>query len=115
MYMSSKKKVTPPEPVFSPEKPAVRKTYFLLAPDVEHSTATYTTDRVTVVHSENAWVQVIDTGSGYQINDTSPRNGTVTHSIDYALAADLFATLKIFYHNDKINGEYWTIFQGEKI
>lgn len=107
--MSSKKKVKePPMPV--------RKTYFLLAPDVEHSTATYTDGKVTIVHSENAWVQVIDTGSGYQINDTSPRNGTVTHSIDYALAADFFAALKIFYHNaDNVNVEYWTIFQGEKI
>ena len=108
--MSSKKKVKePPMPV--------RKTYFLLAPDVEYSsTATYTDGKVTIVHSENAWMQVIDTGSGYQINDTSPVKGTVTYSIDYALAADLFAALKIFYHNaDKVNGEYWTIFSGEKL
>lgn len=107
--MSSKKKVKePPMPV--------RKTYFLLAPDVEHSTATYTPDRVTIIHNESSYVQVIDTGSGYQINDTSPIKGTVTHSIDYALAADFFAALKIFYHNDdKLHGEYWTIFQGEKI
>lgn len=111
--MSSKKKVTGKIEV---PLPPVRKTYFLLAPDVEHSTATYTDGKVTIVHSESAYVQVIDTGSGYQINDTSPGKGTVTHNIDYALAADLFAALKIFYHNaDKINGEYWTIFQGEKI
>lgn len=113
--MSSKKKVNKLAEDQVLPNPA-RKTYFLLAPDVEHSTATYTLDKVTVVHNESAYVQVIDTGSGYQINDNSPGKGMVTHSIDYALAADLFASLKIFYHNaEKYNGEYWTIFQGEKL
>lgn len=110
MSSKSKKKVK--------EAPALaeQKSYILFAPDVSYSHATYTDGRVTIVHNENAWVQVIDTGSGYQINDTSPGKGTVTHNIDYALAADLFAALKIFYHNaDKRNGEHWTIFQGSKL
>lgn len=111
--MSSKKKVTGKIEVSLPPE---RKTYFLSAPDVGHSTATYTSNRVTVVHDESAYVQIIDTGNGYEITDTAPLNGTVTHNIDYALAADLFAALKIFYHNaEKRNGEYWTIIQGEKL
>ena len=111
--MSSKKKVTGKIEVSLP--PEIR-TYFLIAPDVGHSSATYTPGRVTIVHNESAWVQVIDTGNGYAITDTTPLNGTVTHNIDYALAADLFAALKIFYHNaDKRNGEYWTTFQGSKL
>jgi hypothetical protein len=114
--MSSKKKVTPPEPVFSPERPVPRLNYFLLAPDVGHSAATYHAGRITIVHSDEAYFQILDHGSGYEITDVSPGGGTKKISVDYSLAADLFASLKIFYHNaDKINGEYWTIFQGEKI
>jgi len=94
----------------------VCKTYFLLAPDVIDSTATYTKNRVTVVHDEDSYIRVIDNGNGYEITDVSPNGGTKKIDMDYALAADLFAALKIFYHNaGKVNGEYWTIFQGEKL
>lgn len=115
--MSSKKKVkdnvTPIEGKVLLDP--VYKTYILFAADVVHSTAVCTNGRVTIVHGENNSTQLIDTGSGYCLHDISP-SGAVTYNLDYAVAADLFAALKIFYHNaDKINGEYWTIFQGEKI
>lgn len=91
------------------------KKYILFAPDVAYSTAICTNGRVTIVHGENHSTQLIDTGSGYCLHDISP-SGAVTYNLDYSVTADLFAALKIFYHNaDKVNGEYWTVFQGNKI
>lgn len=101
--MSSKKKVE-------------KKEYFLFAKDTWHSSATYHAGRVTIAHNDEAYFEILDHGSGYEITDVSPLGGTKKISLDYSMAADLFAALKIFYHNaDKINGEYWTIFQGEKL
>jgi hypothetical protein len=113
--MSSKKKITQSvETTTTP--PPVRKNYFLFSPDTQHSSAVYTQNRVFITHTEYAYVEIIDTGSGYHIKDVSPLGGTKIYDVDYSLAADLFAALKIFYHNaDKINGEYWTVFQGNKI
>lgn len=111
--MPSKKKIKVEEKALPP--PA-RKTYFLIAPDAIHSAATYTEGKVIIAHNEDSYVSVIDTGNGYHISDTSRVNGTVTYDLDYALAADFFAALKIIYHNSsRLNGEYWTVFQGEKL
>lgn len=111
--MPSKKKVKVEEEALPPP---VKKTYFLIAPDVIHSAATYTEGRVTIAHNEDSYVTVVDTGNGYHISDTSRVNGTVTYDFDYALAADFFAALKIIYHNSsRLNGEYWTVFEGEKL
>jgi hypothetical protein len=117
MYMSRKQKSKVGKPVEGQVLPdPIRKTYFLLAPDAWHSTATYTGDKVTIVHNEQAYIEVIDTGNGYHITDISPLGGTKKYDLDYSVMADIFAALKIFYHNaDKINSEYWTIFQGEKL
>lgn len=93
----------------------VYKKYILFAPDVTYSTAICTNGRVTIVHGENSSTQLIDTGNGYCLHDISPK-GAVTYNLDYSVTADLFAALKIFYHNaDKVNGEYWTVFEGDKI
>ncbi len=115
MSSKSKKKIKPQELAEEKVLPdPVCKKYILCSPDVSYSTATYRLDRVAIVHNQGC-VQVIDTGNGYHIHDVNP-GGTHTYYLDYAVAADFFAALKIFYYNaDKVNGEYWTIFQGEKL
>lgn len=96
--------------------PPVRKNYLLFSSAVTYSGAVYTKDRVFITHTEEAYVEIIDTGSGYHVKDVSPLGGTKIYDLDYSLMADLFAALKIFYHNaDKINGEYWTVFEGHKL
>lgn len=113
--MSSKKKVKE-EVKEEALPPPVKKTYFLIAPDVIHSAATYMDGKVTIAHNEDSYVSVVDTGNGYHISDTSRVNGTVTYDLDYAVMADIFAALKIIYHNsNRLNGEYWTVFSGEKL
>lgn len=113
--MSSKKKVRKSE-VETTTLPPNRVKYWLLSPDSWHSCAVYGDGKVLITHNEHSYLQVIDTKNGYQVTDVSPLGGTKVYNIDYAAMADLFAALKIFYHNaDKKNGEYWTIFQGEKI
>jgi hypothetical protein len=92
------------------------KKYFLFSVDGDKSSAMYTKNVVTITHHERAHFTIADTGSGYEVTDVSPGGGTKTYSFDYSEAADLFASLKIFYHNaDRVSGEYWSVFQGEKL
>lgn len=96
-------------------KKVKNKSYFLTSKE-DHATACYTTDKVVVTHHEKAHFTIIDNGNGYSITDISPGSGTLTYEMDYAVMADLFAALKILYHNaDKEQGEYWTVFCGEKV
>jgi hypothetical protein len=92
------------------------KEYILYHLDGLYSTAGYSRDEVVITHTELANFTVTDTGNGYEITDKSAYGGTKKYSIDYGGMADLYAALRIFYHNaGKVHGEYWTVIEGKKI
>jgi hypothetical protein len=92
------------------------KKYFLFSVDGGRTLGRFTKDTVTISHHESASFTVVDTGNGYEITDITPVYGTRKYELDYGAMADLFAALKIFYHNaDERTGEYWSIYEGEKL
>lgn len=94
------------------------KKYFFFNGDIgEPVIATWTEGNVTIRYSDTIETVITDTGEGYAIAETSPawKEAKIT-LLDYSLTADIFAALKIFNQNsDSGEGEYWTVFQGEKL
>lgn len=98
------------------KKEVKTKQYYLSCPEQgDPLSAVWEKGKVTIHHTGTT--VVTDTGSGYKIVETVPawKEPKVTE-IDYSLMADLFAVMKILYRNEsKQNGEYWDVFEGEKL
>ena len=101
---------------FLPSGPGKEKNYFLFSGDGGGSSAKLTKNTVTITHHETAYFTITDTGNGYEIVEKSPGGGTKKYSIDYGTMADLIAAFRIFRHdNHKLYGDYWTVYEGEKL
>lgn len=99
-----------------PSGPGKEKNYFLFSGDGDSSSAKFTKGNVTITHHETASFTITDTENGYEIVEKSPGGGTKKYSIDYGTMADLIAAFRIFRHdNHKLYGDYWTVYEGEKL
>lgn len=92
-------------------------TYFLFNSDLgEPTKATFIGNTFTIYYHNNITVSIEDTGEGYLVIDTSPGSKVKKVLIDYSLMSDLATAMKIFAkENGQTEGDYWSIYKGEKI